>query len=283
MIDVEDLSFAYGTAPPAIRDLSFQIADGEIFGFLGPSGAGKSTTQKILIRLLKGYDGRLEVLGRPLSDWGADYFEQIGVCFEMPSHYRKLTAVENLRFFSSFYSSPTRPAEELLELVGLRDAQDKRVEHFSKGMQIRLNFARALLHNPPLLFLDEPTAGLDPVHARMIRQIIQDQKTGGATIFLTTHDMAVANELCDRVGFLVDGRLTSIDAPEALRLKYGKRVLRVQYSQDGAMQSEDFPLDGLAENERFQHLIRAHRIETMHSQETTLEDVFIKVTGVSLS
>jgi fluoroquinolone transport system ATP-binding protein len=283
VITVEQLSYAYGRAPAAIKDLSFQIEDGEIFGFLGPSGAGKSTTQKILIRLLKGFKGGVEVLGRPLTEWGPDYFEKIGVCFEMPSHYRKLTATENLNFFARFYSGPTRSAAELLDLVGLSDAADKRADQLSKGMLIRLNFARALLHSPTLLFLDEPTAGLDPGHARMIKEVILDQKSRGVTIFLTTHDMSVANELCDRVGFLVNGHLTSVDAPEMLRRKHGRRSVRVQYDGEGVSKSEEFPLDGLAENERFQDLIRREHIETIHSQEMTLEDVFIKVTGASLS
>lgn len=283
MIKVEKLSFAYGNAPPAVKDLSFEIGAGEIFGFLGPSGAGKSTTQKILIRLLKGYRGEVDVLGRPLADWNQSYFEHVGVCFEMPSNYRKLSAIENLEFFASFYSRPTRRPRDLLGLVGLGDDGEKRVDQFSKGMQIRLNFARALLHSPEILFLDEPTAGLDPGLARSIRDIIRDEKTKGTTIFLTTHDMSVANELCDRVGFLVNGHLASVDAPESLRLKHGRRAVKVQYDGDGEILSEEFPLDGLGGNERFQTLIREKHIETIHSQEPTLEDVFIKVTGKALS
>jgi fluoroquinolone transport system ATP-binding protein len=282
MITVEGLTFAYGKGPPALRDLSFTIAPGEIFGFLGPSGAGKSTTQKILMRLLKGYAGRIEVMGRPLADWGSDYFERVGVCFEFPSHYRKLTGFENLAFFAQFFSVPTVKPHELLEFVGLGDDGGKRVEQYSKGMQIRLNLARALLNAPALLFLDEPTAGLDPGNARRIRQLILQKKAEGVTVFLTTHDMTVADELCDRVGFLVDGRLTSVDAPEALRLKHGRRVVRVQYLQDGERAAEEFALDGLAGNARFQALIAGRRIETIHSLEPSLEDVFIAVTGREL-
>ncbi len=283
MITVDGLTFAYGESAPAVKDLSFAIAPGEIFGFLGPSGAGKSTTQKILMRLLKGYTGRVEAMGRPLEDWGASYFERVGVCFEFPSHYRKLTAIENLAFFARFFSVPTTPPRALLEAVGLDGAANRRVEHFSKGMQIRLNFARALLNAPDLLFLDEPTAGLDPANARRIRRIIREQKARGATVFLTTHDMAVANELCDRVGFLVDGRLVEVDAPDALRLRHGRRAVRVQYAANGAMRSEEFELDGLGDNARFQELIRTQRLETVHSQEPTLEDVFIAVTGRELA
>lgn len=208
MISVEGLTFAYGKAAPAIKDLSFTIAAGEIFGFLGPSGAGKSTTQKILMRLLKPYGGRIVAMGRPLEQWRENYFERIGVCFESPSNYRKLTALENLQFFARLFSVPTASPQELLQRTGLSEHADKRVEHFSKGMQIRLNLARALLNRPDILFLDEPTAGLDPANAWRIRGIIREERNRGATIFLTTHDMNVADEVCDRVGFLVDGRMT---------------------------------------------------------------------------
>lgn len=283
MITVEGLTFAYGTDPPAVNGLSFAVAAGEIFGFLGPSGAGKSTTQKIMMRLLTGYAGQVEVMGRPLDAWGSGYYEHIGVCFEFPSHYRKLTALENLRFFSRFFSRPTVPPGDLLALVGLEDAADQRVEQFSKGMQIRLNFARALLNRPKLLFLDEPTAGLDPINGRRIRRIILEQKARGATIFLTTHDMTVADELCDRVGFLVDGRLRSVDSPRALKLKHGRRAVTVRHGPPDATATDEFPLDGLGDNPAFLDLIRTRRIETIHSQEPSLEDVFIMLTGKELS
>jgi fluoroquinolone transport system ATP-binding protein len=283
MISVEGLTFAYGKGPPAVNDLSFTIAAGEIFGFLGPSGAGKSTTQKILMRLLKGYQGNVEVMGRALDGWDERYFENIGVCFELPSNYRKLTALENLQFFARFFAGPTMSPQAVLDLVGLGDAASKRVEKLSKGMQIRLNLARALLNQPKILFLDEPTAGLDPGNARNIRQLILEQRARGATVFLTTHDMNVANELCDRVGFLVDGRLSSVGAPASLRLQHGRRAVRVQFVADGTTREEEFPLDGLGENRRFQDLIRTGHIEAIHSQEPSLEDVFLKVTGKGLA
>lgn len=283
MIEADGVTFAYGGRPAAVSALTFSIAEGEVFGFLGPSGAGKSTTQKILIRLLKGYRGDLRVMGRPLNSWGPDYFERVGVCFELPSNYRKLTAVENLRFFSSFFRTPTLAPEEVLEWVGLRADADKRVEQFSKGMQTRLNLARALINRPALLFLDEPTAGLDPGNARLVRDLIQRQRDRGATVFLTTHDMHVADELCDRVGFLVNGRLARVGAPSALRLEHSKRQVRVRADINGAIESEEFPLDDLATNERFQQLIATQRIESIHSLEPSLEDVFIQVTGERLA
>jgi len=259
------------------------VERGEIFGFLGPSGAGKSTTQNVLIRLLDGYEGTITVLGRDLRAWDRDYYRRIGVAFEAPNHYLKLTAHENLRFFAGLHGGHTADPGGLLDRVGLAEDADKRVGEFSKGMRGRLTLARALLHRPELLFLDEPTAGLDPVTARRIRQVIREARDAGATIFLTTHDMATADELCDRVAFLVDGGIAALDAPRALRLAYGRRVVRVEAMRDGTRAVREFALDGLADDPDFQTLLRSGDVETIHTLETTLEDVFVRVTGRRLA
>jgi fluoroquinolone transport system ATP-binding protein len=267
---------------PAVRNISFDVADGEIFGFLGPSGAGKSTTQKILIRLLKEFDGDVTVLGRDLRAWGSDYFERVGVSFELPNHYQKLTALENLRLFAALYHGETEDPLALLSLVGLAEDANTRVGKFSKGMQMRLNFVRALLHRPKLLFLDEPTSGLDPVNAANIKAIIHARRQQGATIFLTTHDMHVAEELCDRVALIVDGEIKLIDSPRALKLRHGQRTVQVEFGVNGHTEQKAFPLDTLGSNDDFLSVIRRHPVETMHTQEATLEQIFIEVTGRSL-
>ncbi|MDZ4308082.1 ABC transporter ATP-binding protein [Allopontixanthobacter sp.] len=283
MIKANGLTFAYGGNAPAVNSLTFTVGEGEIFGFLGPSGAGKSTAQKILFRMLRGYGGDLHVMGRELQNWGPEYFERVGVCFELPANYRKLTALENLRFFSSFFTAPTIAPEEVLEWVGLRADANKRVEQFSKGMQTRLNLARSLINKPSLLFLDEPTSGLDPGNARKVRDLILRQREQGATVFLTTHDMHVADELCDRVGFLVNGRLARVGAPSALRLEHSNRIVEVRTGIGGVVDAERFPLDGLSGNQRFQHLLAEDRIQSIHSLEPSLEDVFMQVTGEKLA
>ncbi|HXF61060.1 MAG TPA: ABC transporter ATP-binding protein [Caldilineaceae bacterium] len=283
MIDVKDLAYRYpGAASAAVKGISFSVAPGEIFGFLGPSGAGKSTTQKVLIRLLKDFTGEVQVLGKDLRLWRNDYYERIGVSFELPNHYQKLTALENLRLFRALYHRETEEPMALLEMVGLQDDADSPVSTFSKGMQMRLNFVRALLHRPELIFLDEPTSGMDPANARKVKEIILDLKRGGRTIFLTTHDMNVAGELCDRVAFIVDGRIALIDAPRALKLKYGSRQVRVEYRHNGATATQEFPLANVGRNPAFLALIRDHEVETIHTQEATLEEIFIRVTGRSL-
>ena len=283
MIEVKNLSYTYiATTDPAVKNISFNIEPGEIFGFLGPSGAGKSTTQKVLIRLLRDYRGSVNVLNRDLGKWGQDYFEHIGVSFELPNHYSKLTGLENMNYFSSLYEGEIRDIPQLLESVGLEEDGDMLVSQYSKGMKNRLNVARSMLHQPELLFLDEPTAGLDPVNARRIKDLILEQKELGKTIFLTTHDMTVADELCDRLAFIIDGELSLIDSPASLKLKYGKPEIKVEYGSDDTIKVATFPIQGLAENVDFQEILKANQIRTMHSQEATLENIFIQVTGRSL-
>ena len=282
VVEVEGLTYAYpGTDEPAVRDVSFTIGEGEIVGFLGPSGAGKSTTQKVLTGLLDDYEGSARVFGRQVADQGGDYYERIGVSAESPTSYRKLTARENLELFGSLYAREVMEPEAALALVGLADDADRRVAEFSKGMAMRLNLARALAHDPELLFLDEPTNGLDPANARVVKDLVRERRDSGATVFLTTHDMGVADELCDRVAFIVDGGLPVVDAPKALKLAHGEQTVRVEYRADGQLLVEEFPLDDLAANGRFADLL-ASGVETIHTEEATLEDVFIAVTGESL-
>ena len=280
MINVQNLTFTYtGRTEPAIKNISFAIQPGEIFGFLGPSGAGKSTTQKILFRLLQGFQGSVQVFDRDLRDWGYDYFEQVGVSFEMPNHYTKLTARENLRYFGALYQGNVKNPDELLEMVGLLDDADMLVSQYSKGMKNRLSVARSLVNNPKLLFLDEPTAGLDPVNARKIKDLIKAQKDAGKTVFLTTHDMHIADELCDRVAFIVDGKLSLTDSPRELKLRYGKPEVRVEFGLNGKNEQRDFELTGLADNAEFLKLLREGNVRTLHTQEATLENIFIQMTG----
>ena len=280
MIRVDNLTFTYArSSAPAIKNLSFVVEPGEIFGFLGPSGAGKSTTQKILFRLLQGFHGSVHVFDRDLRDWGYEYFERVGVSFELPNHYTKLTAKENLRYFGALYQGPVVPPEALLEMVGLGEDGSMLVSQFSKGMKNRLSVARSLVNNPSLLFMDEPTAGLDPVNARKIKDLIKAQKDVGRTVFLTTHDMNIADELCDRVAFIVDGEISLIDSPRELKLRYGKPDVRVEFSVNGKNEQRDFALAGLADNDEFLKLLRGGRVRTLHTQEATLENIFIQITG----
>ena len=283
MIAVDNVAYAYAHGHKrAVDGLTFKIERGEIFGFLGPSGAGKSTTQKILIRLLRDYQGAISIFNKDLMDWGPEYFEQIGVSFEFPTHFLRLTAVENLTYFGRLYAGPTRAPSALLEWVGLSGDQDMPVSQYSKGMKSRLSVARSLLHNPELLFMDEPTAGLDPVNSRRIKDLIRAQKAAGKTVFLTTHDMTLADDLCDRVALIVDGRIQVMASPRDLRLRYGRPLVKVAYRSDDRLCHREFPLPGLADNAEFLNLLRTGEVQTIHSLEASLEDVFIHFTGRGL-
>ena len=233
MINIRNLTFTYAHADtPAVRDLDFAVEPGEIFGFLGPSGSGKSTTQKVLIGLLEGYGGTVRILDKDRTDWIPDDYERIGVSFEQPTHFLKLTGLENLRYFAALYRRSTRPPQDLLESVGLGNDGMMPVGEYSKGMKNRLSIARCLLHEPDLMFLDEPTTGLDPVSALRIKDLIRSERQAGKTIFLTTHDMSVADELCDRVAFIVEGKIVLIDSPRKLKLQHGERAVRIEYRVD---------------------------------------------------
>lgn len=282
-ISVDGLTYAYpGQRKPAVDNVSFDVKEGEIFGLLGPSGAGKTTTQRVLTRQQRMFAGAVRVLGKPLADWGREYFEEIGVGFELPNHYLKFTAIENLEFFASLYVRKSRDPMDLLAMVRLDDAAKKKVDQFSKGMRMRLNFVRAFQHDPRLLFLDEPTAGLDPVNAHNVKAIIKTLRDEGKTIVLTTHNMNDVDELCDRVSFMVQGRFAAIDTPDALKAKFGRRVVTVDYGTGDNSRGEEFDLDGLGANEHFLRIIRTHEIRKIHSQEATLDQVFSDVTGVKL-
>lgn len=284
MIQVENLIYNYpDSEKPALKNIDFEVKEGEVFGFLGPSGAGKSTTQKVMNGILKNYKGKVIVNGHEVSKIHRSFYEQIGVAFEFPNLYSRLTALENLKLFASFYKTETEDSENLLEMVGLLADKNTRVEAFSKGMKMRLNFVRALINKPKLLFLDEPTSGLDPVNARQMKDIIIDMKNKGVTIFLTTHNMADADELCDRLAFMVNGQLPVINETKALKLQHGKKLVRVNYKDKGNIISNDFELTKLSENEAFQHVLKHNEIETIHTMEASLEDIFIKITGQKLS
>ncbi len=282
MFKVDKLSFSYPkNTKETIKSISFDIKPGEIFGFLGPSGAGKSTTQKILIKLLDDYQGVITYDGKDLKSMDSSFYENIGVSFEMPIHFSKLTALENIEFFKKLYKNQA-DTDALLKSVGLYEDRFKMVGEFSKGMKIRLNFVRAMLNNPKMLFLDEPTNGLDPVNAKVIKDLIKTYRANGGTVFITSHIMADIDQLCDRVAFIVDGEIREIDSPRNLKIRYGKRSVNIEYLNEGKTSLAKFDLDGLNSNEAFFEILKNNEIETIHTGETTLEEIFIQVTGVGL-
>ncbi|HEV7275121.1 MAG TPA: ABC transporter ATP-binding protein [Devosiaceae bacterium] len=280
VIAVENLQYRYpGAAAPVLAGLNFAVAEGEVYGLLGPSGAGKSTTQRILMGMLRGFSGRAELFGQPVETLGRGLYERIGVSFELPALYLRLTALENLRLFAALYDKPTREPREVLAEVDLGDAAEQRVEQFSKGMKMRLNLARALLHDPDLLFLDEPTTGQDPARARVTRDLIRRLRAAGKTIFLTTHNMAEAEEICDRVGFLVRGSIPVTGTPEELKRRYGQRLLEARVGTGPESRLMTFPMEGIGGNASFLELLASGQVTSLHTLEASLDEVFIRATG----
>lgn len=283
MIDIKNLNFTYKKSKiHAVQNISFQISPGEIFGFLGPNGAGKTTTQRLLIGLLKNYDGSVKVFDKERSRFGSDFFEKIGVAFDFPNLYLKLTGMENLKLISSYYKKRHPDLDKLMDSVDLLTNKDTKVENYSKGMKMRLNFIRALMHEPDLLFFDEPTSGLDPINAKIIKNMILDLKEKGKTVFLTTHNMTVAEQLCDRVAFIVDGSIPIIDSPQKLMTGFGENKVKIIYEDSGKLKTSEYSLDSLNQNNEFLNIVKTKNIKTIHSKEATLEEIFIKLTGKSL-
>lgn len=280
MITVENLSFSY-TKKPFISGMNFSVAKGEIFGFLGPSGAGKSTLQKILIGMLQNYQGSAVVNGTECRNHTRQFYEDIGVDFEFSTMYEKLTALENLQFFSSLYQKKPRPFGELLQAVGLEHDANKRVSEYSKGMKSRLNFVKALLHDPALLCLDEPTSGLDPTNNRLMKDLILAEKARGKTILLTTHNMQDATELCDRVAFIVNGQICALDSPHNLIMSKGAAKVTYTWEENGEC-SAVCKLQELSGDEKLKQLIAENRLLSIHSSEPTLNDIFMEITGKTL-
>lgn len=280
MIEADQLVFSY-TKKPFIEQMSFAVEQGEIFGFLGPSGAGKSTIMKILIGLLAGYHGSVRVNGTEVKKKRRDFYEAIGVDFEFPSLYLKMTGRQNLKFFGSLYQSQ-QDAGELLAKVGLLADGDKLVSEYSKGMKSRLNFIKALIHDPDLLFLDEPTSGLDPVNAKLMKDMIRDEQARGKTIILTTHNMHDAAELCDRVAFIVDGGIKALDCPHNMIMARGAAKLLYTWREDNRELSGSCNLLESGNDRQLADLIRQGALTSIHSTEPTLNEIFIEVTGRTL-
>ncbi len=280
-IEVRELRYAYG-ANEAVRGIDFEVAPGEILGFLGPNGAGKSTTIKMLTGLLRPASGTARVLGHDVAGQRAEVQARIGVCFEEKNLYVDMSARANLRFHARLFGIRDLDADELLRRVGLADRVGDRVESYSKGMRQRLMMARALVNRPDVLFLDEPTDGLDPVSSKAIRGLIRDEATRGAAVLLTTHDMAEADELSDRVAFINEGRLHALDTPENLKLEHGRRAVRVRRRGDDGVQELEVDLDDPSAGERLKEAVAAEGLLTIHTEEATLENIFVQMTGRGL-
>jgi ABC-2 type transport system ATP-binding protein len=286
MIEARELRRSFGSKE-AVAGITFQTHNGEIFGLLGPNGAGKTTTIRMLTGQIDPSSGSATVAGCDVVTERALLKERIGVVFEEQNLYERLSAHLNLAFCCWLYKLPESRIDEVLELVHLRDRAKDPVRTFSNGMRQRLMIARALLHRPPMLFLDEPSRGLDPISAREVRQVVKQLSQSGTTILLTTHLMEEADLLCDHVAFIVAGRIVANDTPRNLKLSHGQRALAVTLEDSGPgfngsapLQEMNLSLDSPSDQARLAQWMSDGKVRAVHSREATLEEVFIEVAGV---
>ncbi|MFA4719268.1 ATP-binding cassette domain-containing protein [Pyrococcus kukulkanii] len=301
-IEVVGLTKYYGSFL-AVDNVSFDVKKGEIFGFLGPNGAGKTTTVRTITGILKPSSGEIRVLGYDMLDEREKIKarERMGIVPEMANPYVDLTAMQNLRLMGELYGMERREIEkrsiELLKLFALYEKRNVKVRAFSKGMRQRLILAMAMISDPELLILDEPTSGLDVISARLIKDVIREEKRKGKTIFMTTHNMVDANELCERIGIIRRGKLIAIDTPEKLKqlvkdsisvevsfepMKLNPSEIasatRVELMGDKA---RVFTNDPDATVKELVHYAERNnlRIVSLRTLSPSLEDVFIKLVG----
>ena len=282
-IMVDNIKYNYGDIQ-AVKGITFTVKEGEIFGFLGPNGAGKSTTINMLTGQLYPKKGRITVLGLDITKKSGEVQAQIGICFERTNLYEQMSAIENLKLFADLYGVKKFDADDLLITVDLKGRGKDRVSSFSKGMKQRLMVARSLINKPKILFLDEPTEGLDPTSADNIRNVILKERQRGATVFLTTHDMLEADKLSDRVAFIDDGEIIALDTPYNLKQKYGKRSIKAQIATEiGENEDREILMDNENTAGEVHTLFEKEKVITIHSKEASLEDIFIQITGRGLT
>jgi len=281
-ISVKHVSYSYGETL-AVDDISFDVAPGEVIGFLGPNGAGKSTTVNMLTGQLTPAKGTAHLLGMDIVRQRKQVQQEIGISFENTNLYERMSAVENLDLFAKLYKVRDFDAYPLLEKIGLGGRERDRVSDYSKGMKQRLMMARAMVSDPKILFLDEPTDGLDPVSTQTIHALIREATQRGTTVFLTTHDMVEADKLSDRVAFINQGKIVALDTPAKLKQRFGNRALKVEVElPNGDTEERTVALDNGQTAQTVFDLFSSERVLTVHSEEATLEDIFIDITGRGL-
>ena len=264
---------------PVLQGISFSVNEGEIFGLLGPSGAGKTTLIRILTGQLVQTGGVAALMGQDTRHLTGHTRRSIGAMMDNLGLYDRFSVWENLAFYAQLYRAPKSRIDDLLQECGLYQARRTQTARLSKGMRGRLALARALLGGPRLLFLDEPTAGLDPGNAKKMWDLLQGARNQGLTIFLTTHNMVEAQQLCSRVALLFEGKIVELGAPGEICQKYNRHN-RLRITLTGGEQVELEAGPGSAK--ALCDYLAANRIISIHSSEPTLEDVFLKLTGRGL-
>ena len=281
-IVIDELTVKYGSFT-AVDRLTLSVRAGELFGFLGPNGAGKSTTIRVLIGAQAPSSGRVEIAGHLLPRGFAKVKPLFGYVPDSENHVEEFSGRENLVLFAKLYGVPLGEVDKALKRLELSEAANLPVRAYSKGMRKKLLIAREILHQPRILYLDEPTANLDRHSTDVVRKLLQELAAGGTTVFLTTHDMEEVEQICDRVAILCRGKLVECDTPVNFMTRHAERNVLVQYERDGIMHRETLDLDDDSDRERLATIVREESCVRLHSQEFQFEDVFLKLTGQAYS
>lgn len=274
VLSMEDVSLSFGEKR-VLDGLLFSVARGECFGFLGPSGAGKTTTIKLLTRQLVKDAGRIVLFGRPIENASDADYERIGILSDTSALYERMSIEDNLKLYAKIRGRGEGDIARLLERMDLSRDRKTLVKNCSKGMRQRAALLAALIHSPELLFLDEPTSGLDPAARAEVHRMLAELRSAGTTVFLTTHDMAEADSVCDRIAILDEGRIVAEGAPQSLKLRYARNRVVVVTRTRGVVETakDASAADGLRD------LFAAGEVLSIHSDEPNLEEVFLELTG----
>lgn len=274
-IKVENINQKFGNKT-VLKDINLTLKKGEILGLLGPSGAGKTTLIKILTGQLTQTGGSAEVFGTDTRRLTSDIYTKMGMVLDNTGLYERLSCRDNLALFAQIYRLPKQKIREILKDVGLLEAEKRPVNKLSKGMRQRLVMARALMHSPEILFLDEPGCALDPSTVKEIHNLIRREQEKGAAIFLTTHNMEEAEKLCDHVALLHEGEIVEYGNPEEICRKYNhqNRIKILLKNGDEVTLQNESKAAG-----KIQELFAAEQVESIHSTEPNLETVFLELTG----
>ena len=275
VVKTNELTHCFGEKI-VLNHINLQIGKAEIFGLLGPSGAGKTTLIKLLTGQLKPTDGETQLFGKPSVNLDGEDYKKIGIMMDHFGLYERLSCFDNLKFYSMINGISADCILETLKKVGLMDAANTMVSNLSKGMRSRMLLARAIMGAPQILFLDEPTSGLDPMTAEAIHKLILEEQRKGITIFLTTHNMAEAEKLCDNVALLNEGNIVEYGNPKETCRKYNHQKKLLVHLYDGT--DLELPHDTSSLKQLTMYLEEG-TLETIHSTEPNLETVFMELTG----
>ena len=278
-IKINNISKSFGSKT-VLDDINLDVEEGEIFGLLGPSGAGKTTLIKILTGQLKGEHGTTAINGINSQQLKSTDYSSFGIMMDNFGVYERLSCFDNLKVFARIYRLDEEDIRAALSDVGLGSAGKTAAGNLSKGMKNRLRLARVFMINPSVLFLDEPTSGLDPATSEDIQQLILAEKKKGKTIFLTTHNMAEAEKLCDHVALLHKGKIVEYGSPQEVCRRYNHQKKLLIHLTDGT--DKEIPTDTHSA-ETVYELMKNNLVETIHSSEPNLETVFLELTGEELA